>query len=286
MKKICLAVLFIIVLAWALQPLVHAQSSNAQQTLSQYISKIQKNPNDNALREKIIRHVQGMRPVPTIPEEARRYFVKATTLQKGAKDIGGYGLAVNAYNEALLIAPWWPEAYYNLSLALEQSGRFDDAAGALKLYLLTNPGSPDVRAAQDRIYALEAKKEMAQAEKLAKEAGVKARESSPEAIAERKRQQEQKLVKSLDGAVYTLTESGGFLQRIEIKDGEGDWKIFNNNMLGHHTKSVIVGREFTGFTDSSGFVARFTISEDGNTITKRVRDTAGQVWEQIFSRER
>ncbi len=279
---LCGPLVFLLLFAIAIP--VHAQS--AQELLKNYMFDLRKNPNDTTLREKIIRHTQTMSPAPAIPEEARRYFVKATTLQKETKDIGGYGLVINAYNQALLIAPWWPEAYYNLSLALEQSGRFDDAAGALKLYLLTNPGSQDVRAARDKIYALEAKKEMAQAEKIAKNAEAKARESSPEAVAERKRQQEQKLVKSLDGAVYTLTESGGFLQRIEIKDGEGDWKIFNNNMLGHHTKSAIVGREFTGFTDGSGFVTRFTISEDGNAITKHVRDTAGQVWEQIFHRER
>ncbi|MFH1075773.1 MAG: hypothetical protein V1753_02875 [Pseudomonadota bacterium] len=31
----------------------HAQSANPQDTLIQYISDLQKNPNDNALREKI-----------------------------------------------------------------------------------------------------------------------------------------------------------------------------------------------------------------------------------------
>lgn len=168
---------FLIVLAVAFLPLF-AQAQTPQQTLTQYISDLQKSPHNNTLRERIIRHVQTMRPAPAIPEEARRYFVKGTTLQKGAKDIGGYGLAVNAYNEALLLAPWWPEAYYNLSLALEQSGRFDDAAGALKLYLLTNPAPQDARAAQDRIYALEAKKEMA-----AKEVGERAAQASAKAQA-------------------------------------------------------------------------------------------------------
>ena len=49
---------------------VHAQSANPQQILTQYVSDLQKNPNDYALREKIIRHVQTMKPVPAVPEEA------------------------------------------------------------------------------------------------------------------------------------------------------------------------------------------------------------------------
>lgn len=39
-------------------PDLYAQSSNPTETLKQYISDLQKNPNDNALREKIIKHVQ------------------------------------------------------------------------------------------------------------------------------------------------------------------------------------------------------------------------------------
>ena len=41
---------------------VEAQSPQA--TLKQYISDLQKNPNDNALREKIIKLVQIIKPAP------------------------------------------------------------------------------------------------------------------------------------------------------------------------------------------------------------------------------
>ena len=146
---------------------VHAQSANTQQTLNQYISDLQKNPNDNALREKIIKHVQTMKQKPAVPEEARRHFVKAVTMQKEAKDIRGFELAANAYSQALLIAPWWADAYYNRGLALESSNQYDEAVRALKFYLLTNPGNSELRAAQDKIYALEAKKEMAQVKETA-----------------------------------------------------------------------------------------------------------------------
>jgi len=140
-----------------------ADVQSSQKTLSQYVADLQKNPNNFTLREKIIKHVQGMRPAPAIPEEARRYFVKANTFQKGSKDIRDYGLSINAYDEALLIAPWWPEAYYSLSIAHERSDHFDEAVKALKLYLMTNPSASEAREAQDKIYALEAKKDISQA---------------------------------------------------------------------------------------------------------------------------
>jgi len=146
-----------------------AGAQTPQELLGYYLSSLRKDPSDSALREKIIKLTQTMKPAPTISEEARKYFVKAATIQKEAKEANSYELAVTAYNQALLIAPWWPEAYYNLSLALETLGRFDEAVGALKLYLLANPGADEAREAQDRVYALEARKEMAQAEEAARQ---------------------------------------------------------------------------------------------------------------------
>ncbi len=173
--KIIGFVLFLLMVT--LYNFVEAQSPNQQETLNQYVAELQKNPDDNILREKIIKLALEMKPAPAIPEEARKYFVKATTIQKEAKDTQGLELAVNAYNQALLIAPWWSDAYYNLSIALEQSSRFDEAVNALKLYLIANPNASDARTAQDKIYAIEAKKEMAQAEKIVKEKEKKRKET-------------------------------------------------------------------------------------------------------------
>src|SRR3990167_5941187 len=90
----------------ALAASVLAQSPREQ--LKQMVEQLQKTPTDNALREKIIKLATSIKPAPAIPEEARRHFVKAVTLQKEAKDIKGYEPAIAAYNQALLIAQWWP----------------------------------------------------------------------------------------------------------------------------------------------------------------------------------
>jgi tetratricopeptide (TPR) repeat protein len=136
-----------------------AQTKSPQDTLKQYISDLQKNPNDDALREKIIKHVQTMKSKPSIPEEARRHFVKGMTFQKEAKSASDYELAIKAYEEALLSAPWWPEAYNNLALSQEAAGRFDDGIRSLMLYLMTKP--KDAEKVRNRMYAMEAKEEKA-----------------------------------------------------------------------------------------------------------------------------
>ena len=46
-----------------------AQAQSPQQILNQYVADLQKSPNDYALREKIIRHVQAMKQKPAIPAE-------------------------------------------------------------------------------------------------------------------------------------------------------------------------------------------------------------------------
>jgi tetratricopeptide (TPR) repeat protein len=156
MKMTTLAALILFVLIFALMSNARAQSP--QQTLDQYVSDLQQNPSDNALREKIIMHVQTMRPSPAIPEEARRHYVMAKTFYKDAKKIEDYNASVDEFKNALLIAPWWPDANRELGIAAKAAQRYDDAVAALKLYIATNPGRGKARATQDEIYKIEAKK--------------------------------------------------------------------------------------------------------------------------------
>ncbi len=159
MKPISKLLILVITLL-ALAANAYAQSPREQ--LKQMVEQLQKSPNDNALREKIIKLAQGIKPRPAIPEEANRAFVKGNVFQKEAKNASGYDLAITAYREALRVAPWWGDAYFNLAVALEAAGKFDEAITSIKLYMASVPGaSAEVREAQNRIYAIEAKSEMA-----------------------------------------------------------------------------------------------------------------------------
>lgn len=156
-NKLIISIFTLLVLAAS----AYAQSPREQ--LSQMVQQLQKTPTDNALREKIIKLATGIKPTPAIPEEARRHFVKAVTLQKEAKNVTDYEIVVSEYQSALSSAPWSGDAYYNLSVALEASARFSEAKSALQFYLMSGP--KDAVPAQDRIYALEAKQEKADREK-------------------------------------------------------------------------------------------------------------------------
>jgi hypothetical protein len=75
-----------------------------------------------------------------------------------------------------------------MGILLEQVGRYDEAISVLKLYIATNP--PDTRAAQNKIYKIEAAQKMA------------AQESGTEAIAERENKKANDFLKSLNGTRY------------------------------------------------------------------------------------
>jgi tetratricopeptide (TPR) repeat protein len=87
-----------------------------------------------------------------LPEEARKYFIQAETAYKG-KQIDD---AVDLYYHGLEAAPWYATGHYNLAILLgEQVGDGIGAAAEMRKFLELSPGSPDARAAQDKIYEWE-----------------------------------------------------------------------------------------------------------------------------------
>lgn len=96
----------------------------------------------------------------SIPPEARRHFIKAVTYQKEARTPADFETAVAEYDAALKLAPDWLDARYNRGVALESLKRYDEAKAAYESYLAGKPSRKDAAEARDRIYALEAKKEM------------------------------------------------------------------------------------------------------------------------------
>lgn len=265
-----------LIAAWI--PSVQAQTQ--QEALTQYIADLQKTPDDNTLREKIIQHVQTMKKSPVVPEEARRYFVEGNALFKAAKDQKGYELAIESYRQCLLKAPWWAEANYNHAVALDLANRFDEAMNALKLFIATNPGEDESRKAQDRIYEIGAKKIIATRER---------EEPSPQTVADREQGKFEEWLRKLDGRRYTLVGQDGFTAIVDIRGKmfiQG-WIDPNNGgyheVEGSNSRIEIKGREtIVPITERAFFEkkvwrvsATFIISEDGNSITVRTRFSDG-----------
>jgi tetratricopeptide (TPR) repeat protein len=92
-----------------------------------------------------------------LPEEARRHQVQAF----GAVDERRFSDAAESFQQALDIAPWWSQGYFNLALTQAELGDLRGAVEAMGKYLKLEPSAPDFREAQDKIYEWEGKEHRA-----------------------------------------------------------------------------------------------------------------------------
>ncbi|TBR24686.1 hypothetical protein EPO15_03590 [bacterium] len=115
---------------------------------------------DHRVRLKVIAVAVAMTPPPAVPEEARRYAVRAAALVK-AQQAAGYVPAAAELRKAVDVAPWWADGYYNLGLMQEGAEEYGAAARSLGLCLKADPQSPNAEAVQTKVYELEVLQEAA-----------------------------------------------------------------------------------------------------------------------------
>jgi ankyrin repeat protein len=116
---------------------------------------------EDARREIVIKAVEGLPNLPVIPEEARQLGLQASALLKQASISGELEQPIQLLRQALEIAPWWANAYYNLSRAFELSGQYDEAIKQLNYYLELKPSEADATEARAHIAVIQAEKEAA-----------------------------------------------------------------------------------------------------------------------------
>jgi tetratricopeptide (TPR) repeat protein len=288
MNKIYLAVLLTFLSACALSPTVQAQAPQApQETLNQYISDLQDNPNDYGLREKIIRHVQTMEQKPAIPEEAVRHMARGTAATKGAKNPNDFKDAVREFEQASLTAPWLPNVYYNLGVAQDGAGMYADAIKSLKIYLMA---APDISHVKELIYEIEYRQEKA------------AKEASPAGIAARDGKKSDDWLKKIDGRRYTNNSDPNYTMTIDVRGEvivlgviwpqDSQFRSGYQELIGTNNRFEIRGHEFTQQLTRPGpgpniipvwaEEITFTISEETDSITRRIRYSDGKVREEIY----
>jgi tetratricopeptide (TPR) repeat protein len=279
------AILTCIILTGCCLPSISlAQSPSAQQTLMQYVSDLQKSPNDYALRQRIVEHAQTMQPAPAIPEQARRHYVRALTLFEDAKQPSDSAEAVEEFRQALLIAPWWGEAYMKMGLALETAQRYEEAIASLKLFMATRPHAELLRKTQDEIYKIEARRDRA------------ARTSSPQALAAKKQNEYEDWLRKIDGRRYTNPGDEGATGVLDVRGKvliSGIIVAPQSRLAGprgytEHNRFEIRGRESAGpvmkVPDLPGGSLQvvYIISEDGDRITQQTRFGNGSKRERIY----
>ncbi len=141
------------------------QAGKYQEALAQYVAALQKTPegtsDEQRLLEAAIRVTQRVTPTPTMPEEARRFSVRGQVRTKEAKSTADFEKAAKEFTNALHLAPWWADAYYNRGVLLEKAAKYDDAIASYKLYLLASPKASDASKVRDEIYSIEVRKDRA-----------------------------------------------------------------------------------------------------------------------------
>jgi len=130
-----------------------------RETLKQYVADLQKNPQDDALREKIIKLALNIDPKPMVPHEVDEFLGKATYILKSAHAKADFAEAATAFEKAILLAPWVGELYFNLGVADEGCEYFETAIHDFELYLIAAPDAQDSREVRQRIGALKYRNE-------------------------------------------------------------------------------------------------------------------------------
>lgn len=88
---------------------------------------------------------------PLLPEEAVKYKVQAELAVQQKR----FDHAVDLYDQALSIAPWWPAGHYNSGLILGELKDYEEGIRALQKYLKLEPNASNARAVQLKIYQWE-----------------------------------------------------------------------------------------------------------------------------------
>jgi len=86
-----------------------------------------------------------------LPEEARKFVIRAETFIEEGK----FEKAIEEYQKALELSPFYPNLYKALALSYGQIKDYKKAIKNMNIYLELYPDDPDIRAAKDQIYRWE-----------------------------------------------------------------------------------------------------------------------------------
>lgn len=137
-------------------------SGNLREALQLCLNHLKTAPAGGAqgpLKEKSIRIARRLDPPPAVPEEAVRHAARAEAYLKSAAGSEEFKKALAEFDAALLLAPWWADAWFNLGVAQKNSGDPVGAIHSLRMFLLAAPDDRAAPQVQREIYSLEVEAE-------------------------------------------------------------------------------------------------------------------------------
>jgi hypothetical protein len=135
-----------------------------REQLKQYVGDLQKNPSDDALREKIIKLGLTLDPKPAIPSEVQEYLGRGGQAFEDAKAAIKNGktdeakqelaLAAEAFAKASVLAPWMADYYRDLGSAQDAAKDYKDAMKNYQFYVEATADTTEADRFRQRIGAL------------------------------------------------------------------------------------------------------------------------------------
>jgi len=113
-----------------------------QESFLTLLTRVSEDPDNPPLREELIRFANNMSAKPKIPTEAKKHFIRAMAVHLDAVNDSDFDKAARMYQEAIKIAPWWTQCYFNRSNALEAAHRYEEAAEDKRFYMAARAGKP------------------------------------------------------------------------------------------------------------------------------------------------
>lgn len=194
------------------------QPVSPREQLAQYVADLQKNPSDDAVREKIIKLGLTLEPKPNAPPGVDELAGKGEYILQHATSDAVLSAAADAFAKASLLAPWVPDYYFDQGIVWEKVKNYEKAVKNFELYLMGVPAdSDDAKKARQHLgglkYQLEnqrAAEAAARAQRQAELDAERARQQAAEQARQLQEQQERQrlanldpIVRSLDGAVFS-----------------------------------------------------------------------------------
>ena len=170
-----------------------AQSSQStpRDQLQQYVTQLQANPTDDALRTTIIQLALTLDPKPATPPEAIQHEAAAAYAFKNAQSSSDFLNAAAEYEKALLLVPWKAIDYYNMGACYGKEGDLQKAIAAYQFYLLAAPGAADADKVNRLIGVLKYQLSQKEAAEEAQRQQQEAQEQQEQQEEEQKQQQAQ-----------------------------------------------------------------------------------------------
>ncbi len=112
-----------------------AADEASRNQLTAELADFQGNPEDAALRRRIIELAKRLDPAPEIPQLAQDDFAKAAAQMAAASSADDFDTVAQLFEQVAVQAPWYADAYYDAASAYTKAGKFDAARRNLALYL-------------------------------------------------------------------------------------------------------------------------------------------------------